>query len=64
MAAPLYGAPAVSRIAAHLKTVSILWMVVSVVFALLPGLFLVLGSDVFAGLMPPDAPEFVPRLLH
>jgi hypothetical protein len=56
--------PAVSRIATHLKTVSILWMVVSVVAGLLPGLFLVLGADVAASFMPPDAPEFIPRLLH
>jgi hypothetical protein len=56
--------PAVSRIATHLKTVSILWMVVSVVFCMVPGLFLVLGADFVASLMPLDTPEFIPRLFH
>jgi hypothetical protein len=56
--------PAANRIAANLKILAILWMVVSVVLRLIPGMFLLLGSEVAASFMPADVPAFVSPLLH
>jgi hypothetical protein len=56
--------PATNRIAAHLKMLAIFWVIISVVTRLLPGLFLVLGADVAAGFIPPDAPGFILPLLR
>jgi hypothetical protein len=53
-----------SRIAANLKILAILWMVLSAVTRLIPGLFLVLSADVAANFLPPDAPAFILPLLH
>jgi hypothetical protein len=60
-AAPL---PAGNRIAANLKLLAIFWMVLSVITRLIPGLFLVLGADIAAGFIPPDAPAFIVPLLR
>lgn len=60
-AAPM---PATNRIAGNLKLLAILWMVLSVVTCLIPGLFLVLGADLAAPYIPPDAPGFIVPLLH
>jgi hypothetical protein len=53
-----------NRIAANLKLLAILWMVLSVVTCLIPGLFLVLSADLAAPYIPPDAPGFIVPLLH
>jgi hypothetical protein len=55
---------AANRIAANLKVVAILWMVLSVITCLIPGLFLILSADVAANFFPPDVPAFVFPLLH
>jgi hypothetical protein len=57
-------APAGNRIAANLKILAIFWMVISVILRLIPGLFIVLGADIAAGFIPPDAPAFIIPLIH
>jgi hypothetical protein len=57
-------ASAGNRIAANLKLLAIFWMVLSVITRLIPGLFLVLGADVTANFIPPDAPGFIVPLLR
>ena len=57
-------ASAGNRIAANLKMLAIFWMVLSVITRLIPGLFLVLGADVTANFIPPDAPSFIVPLLR
>jgi hypothetical protein len=56
--------PAGSRIAANLKLLAIFWMVLSVITRLIPGLFIVLGAEIAAGFIPPDAPAFIVPLIH
>ena len=53
-----------NRIAANLKLVAILWMVLSVFTCLMPGLFLILSADVAANFFPPETPAFILPLLH
>jgi hypothetical protein len=53
-----------NRIAGNLKLVAVLWMVLSVITCLIPGLFLILSADVAANFFPPDVPAFVLPLLH
>jgi hypothetical protein len=62
--AALASAPAGNRVVANLKLVAILWMVLSVVSVLIPGLFLVLAADLIAPYLPPEAPGFIIPLLH
>ena len=56
--------PVTNRIAANLKLLAILWMVMSLITCLIPGLFLILGSDIAANFFPPDVPAFILPLLH
>lgn len=57
------GAPTPGRITGHLRLLGILWLVLSGL-RLIPGLFLMYFFRSDMQFLPPDAPAFVPHLVH